>query len=259
MRLSKLAVTFFGTAGLALGCILNPAPASAQDGFGTIKGRLVWGGADVPAPEKLKVDKDAAVCGKVPLFSRTLAIDPKTKGVAFAFAYLNTPKGKNPAAEKALLAKEPKVVLDQIDCEFVPYSIAAMKGQKVEFKSSDPVGHNARYSGFSAGAQNIALPPKGTVDKVLTPEKRPYTVNCDIHPWMNAWIMVFDHPYFDVTDTDGSFEITGVPPGTQKIVLWQEAVGYVEGKAAGREITVKAGETLDLGDIKLDPAKVKKK
>ena len=205
------------------------------------------------------MDKDVAVCAKAPLFSHHLEIDPKTKGVADAFAYLNKPNGKNPEAEKALLAKEPLVMLDQINCEFVPYSLAAMKGQKVEFKSSDPVGHNARYSGFSAGTSNVALAPKGSFTTTLAPEKRPYTVNCDIHPWMNAWIMVFDHPFFAVTKADGSFEITGVPAGPQKIVLWQEAVGYVEGSAAGRAIEVKPGETLDLGEIKLDPAKVKKK
>jgi hypothetical protein len=272
MRLSKLAVALLGSSGLALGVMTTASPAqgatlpaatistaaTAQAGFGTIKGRLVWGGDAVPEREKLKVDKDVAVCGKVPLFSQKLVVDPKTKGIAFAFAYLRDPKGKNPEAEKALLAKTPVAILDQVNCEFVPYSVATMKGQKFEFKSSDPVGHNARYSGFSAGAKNLAIPPNGTILTTISPEKRPYTVNCDIHPWMNAWIMSFDHPFFAVTDKDGSFEITGVPAGPQKFVLWQEAVGYVEGKASGRDIEVKAGETLDLGDVKLDPAKVKK-
>jgi len=274
MRLSKLPVALLGSSGLALGLMMMttasptqgatlPAgaigsAATAQEGFGTIKGRLVWGGDKAPEPEKLKVDKDLAVCGKEPLFSRKLVVDPKTKGVAFAFAYLTAPKGKNPEAEKAMLAKTPIVLLDQVNCEFVPYSVATMKGQKFEFKSSDPVAHNARYSGFSAGTKNLSIPPNGTIITTIAPEKRPYTVNCDIHPWMNVWIMSFDHPFFAVTDADGSFEITGVPAGKQKFVLWQEAVGYVEGKASGREVDVKPGETLDLGEIKLDPAKVKK-
>ena len=53
---------------------------------------------------------------------------------------------------------------------------------------------------------------------------------------------VFDHPFFDVTETDGAFEITGVAPGTQKLVLLMpEAVGYVEGKRSlGAAIEVKA-------------------
>jgi len=272
MRLSKLAVALFGSSSLALGLMMTAtsaqaatlpvgtigSAATAQKGFGTIKGRLVWGGDAAPEREKLKVDKDVAVCGKVPLFSQKLVIDPKTKGVAFAFAYLRSPNGKNPDAEKAKLEKTPIVLLDQVNCEFTPYSVAVMKGQKFEFKSSEPVAHYARYSGFSSGTKNLSIPPKGTIVTTIAPEKRPLTVNCDSHPWMNAWIMSFDHPFFAVTDTDGSFEITGVPAGKQKITLWQEAVGYVEGSAAGREVEVKDGETLDLGDIKLDPAKVKK-
>ena len=36
--------------------------------------------------------------------------------------------------------------------------------------------------------------------------------------------MVLDNPYFAVTDDKGNFEIKNVPAGTQKVVVWQEAV-----------------------------------
>jgi len=237
-----------------VGLILQVVPG--QDGTGTIKGRLVWGGSEIPKAAQLKADKDTQVCGVKPLFSRELAIDAKTKGMAYAFAYVSSPKGKNASAEKAL-PKE--VVIDQKGCEFLPYSTVMFKNQELVFKSSDNIGHNARYSGFSNGTKNVALPPNGQYKTKLVAEKRPLTLNCDIHPWMKGWIMVLDHPFFAVTKEDGSFEIQGVPAGNQNLVVWQEKVGYVTpGAAKGQAVTVKAGGTTDVGNIVLDPSKVKK-
>src|SRR4051812_33920052 len=98
-----------------LGVLAPPGPAVAADppvalvalsmagqgDFGTIKGRLVWGGGDVPAikilVEKGKAPKDPEVCARdESIISRELAVDPKTKGVAFGFAYLVKPQGANP-------------------------------------------------------------------------------------------------------------------------------------------------------------------
>ena len=70
--------------------------------------------------------------------------------------------------------------------------------------------------------------------------------------------MIFDHPFFAVTGPDGSFELRGVPPGSQNVVVWQEKVGYVTpGMARGMPVNVAAGEVVNLREIKIDPAKVK--
>lgn len=236
--------------------VASPAP---QGGFGTIKGRLVWGGAEAPKRKEITENKkkDPEVCAKVPLFDTELVVDEKTKGVGQAFAFLPSPKGKNPEAEKALLEKTPVVVIDQVNCEYVPYSTAAHKNQTIDFKSSDPAGHNVHYTGFSNNA-NFALGPNGSSKKKLVAEKRPINLACDIHPWMKGNIMVFDHPFFAVTGPDGSFEITGVPAGKQNLIVWQRKAGYVtEGGSKGLEVDVKAGGVVDLGEIKLDPSKIK--
>ncbi len=251
-------------AALSVG-LSTPATAAppAQGSFGTIKGRLVWTGATLPnLPLLVKQGdnvKDATVCAATNLEDRSLDVDPTSKGVAHSFAYLVSPKGTNPSAEKDLLAKQPKVVLDQKNCEFLPYSLAMHQDQLITLKSSDPVGHNVRYSGFSNGSKNIALGPNGSLeDQKFKSERRPLPVNCDIHPWMKGWIMIFDHPFFAVTSEDGSFEITGVPAGTQNLVLWQEKVGYVTaGGSRGLAVTVKAGEVTDVGQIKLDPSMIR--
>jgi len=237
--------------------------AQAQGNFGTIKGRLVWGGSDTPATNNLievgQAPKDPTVCAKnEPLPLRELAVDPQTKGVRYAFVYLVRPQGANPGAIKELLAKEPQAVIDQKNCEFIPYVTALFQDQPLVLKSSDPVNHNVRFSAFTNAPFNQILPPNGQVGIKLVAERRPIPLNCDIHPWMKGYIMVFDHPFFDVTDEAGTFEIEGVPAGTQNLVVWQEKVGYVtEGMARGQAVKVQAGQSTDIGAIKLDPAKVK--
>lgn len=272
MRAVKSALACVGSAGATLALLLNmglavaPSLAAppAQGTTGTIKGRLVWGGTALPTLAPLVKKgaagvKDAAVCAVADLEDHSLDVDPKTKGVAHGFAYLVTPKGANAEAEKALLKAQPAVVIDQKNCEFLPYSTAMLDDQPITFKSSDPVGHNVRYSGFVNGSKNIALGPNGELaNQKLKAERRPMPINCDIHPWMKGWIMVFDHPYFAVTKEDGSFEISGVPAGTQNLVLWQEKVGYVTtGGSRGLAVEVKPGAVTEVGDIKIDPAKVR--
>ena len=242
--------------------ILGSGQAGQAD-YGTIKGRLVWGGSEVPPSrnliEKGQAQKDAEVCAKdeaVP--NRELLVDPKTKGVAYGFVYLVKPKGANPAAVKELLAKHPKVELDQKNCEFIPYVQAIHQDQTLVIKSSDPVNHNVRYAAFSNAPFNQILAPKGEIEMKLMAERRPITVACDIHSWMKAYLMVFDHPFFSVTALDGSFEIHGVPAGEQNLVLWQEKVGYVNPeKAKGMAVTVKAGEATDVGLVSISPSQVK--
>ena len=240
--------------------LISTGAASAQE-FGTIKGRLVWT-PDKPVPnEPLKVKKgdpnakDAGVCAKEDIPNEDYVVDPATKGVKNGFAYVVAPKGANPEAEKALLAKSATVTVDQKNCRFLPHAIAFHKDQTLLFKSSDPVGHNVKYTAFSNGGSNMMLSPGTTMTvKLPTAEKNPTQFECNIHPWMNGWFMVFDHPFFAVTGDDGSFEITGVPAGPQKLIVRQEKVGFVtKGGRAGIDVEVKPGSVTDIGEIVLTP------
>ena len=228
--------------------------------YGTIKGKLVFAGDSVPTPKILvgKGDanaKDSAVCAVSGITAKDLVVDPKTKGVQYGFAYLVKPTGKNPEAEAKLVAKKPEVEIDQKGCEYLPYAVAIHKDQTLLFKSSDLVPHNVHYFAFANGDANQMLAPNGVMPKKFAAaEKRPCKLVCDIHPWMTGYFMVFDHPFFAVTGPDGSFEITGVPAGTQNLIVWQETVGYATpGATKGMPVEVKAGETTDVGEVKLVP------
>ena len=53
----------------------------------------------------------------------------------------------------------------------------------------------------------------------------PFKIKCDVHPWMGAFLGVFDHPYFAVTDDSGSYTISGLAPGKYVLEAWHEKLG----------------------------------
>ena len=240
---------------LAVAPALQAGPPPAQAGTGTIKGKLVWAGGAVPAPKILVKKGDPAVkdpvCKADDIVSKDLTVDPATKGIADAFAYLVNPSGDYSAAEKALLSKHPTVVIDQVGCEYIPYATVVYKDQKLTFKSSDPVGHNVDFKPFSNPAINPMLPPNGKVDyPIKKAERRPAAAVCSIHPWMKGYVFIVDNPFAVVTKADGSFEITGVPAGKQQLVVWQSTKGYVTPNTSkGIAVEVPDGGTADVGSI----------
>ena len=79
-------------------------------------------------------------------------------------------------------------------------------------------------------------------------------LHCDIHSWMTGYLLVLDHPFFTTTATDGSFEIKDVPAGEPEPDRLAEQGRLCQpGLGRGMPVTVKAGETTDVGEIKIDP------
>jgi plastocyanin len=236
----------------------SAAPVRAEGG-GTLKGKVVFGG-DPPAPallqDKGKAVKDPDVCAKdAPIKSERLVVDPASKGVKFALVYLPRPTAVNEDAKKA--AASAKVEFDQKGCIFLPHVLAVMTGVPVELKSSDSVNHNVNVKLKNSGFNKIVTQGPATPFTPSAQERTPGQVVCDIHPWMSAWWMVLDSPYFAVTDAQGNFEIKNVPAGTQKVVVWQEAVakgGFVT-PPSGQDTNIKAGATTE-ETFTIDPTKL---
>jgi plastocyanin len=221
------------------------APVKAE-GWGTLKGKVIFTGT--PPPAKFLVEKgasnvkDAQVCAVNGIPSQRLEVDPESKGVRYAIVYIPKPTAVNPEAESA--AKAEPVEFDQKGCVFSPHVLAVMKGQNVNLRSADAVGHNVNFK-LIALRQNLSIQPGSAPTPIpaKVAERRPGEVVCDIHPWMKAWWMVTDNPYFAVTDAKGNFEIKNVPAGTQKVVVWQESVkngGFVT-SSSGDAVTIPAG------------------
>ena len=62
-------------------------------------------------------------------------------------------------------------------------------------------------------------------------------VACDVHAWMEGWVIVVDNPYVALTDTHGRFEIGDIPPGEYSLSMWHEQLGEVT-----KPVIVKTGE-----------------
>ena len=66
--------------------------------------------------------------------------------------------------------------------------------------------------------------PKVVKEKAILIDKAEHAIyiKCDVHPWMKAYVSIFDHPYFAVTDDSGHYKIDNIPPGTYEVIAWQE-------------------------------------
>jgi len=233
----------------------SPSTTTAKtEGWGTLKGRVVFDG-DAPARAVISTDPEKAkACGVTEIKSERLVVDQASKGVKNAIVYIPKPNGAvNPEAKSAKASAN--VVFDQKKCVFEPHVLAIMTNTKLDIKSSDPVSHNIN-SKVQNNTFNDAIQPHGEMVKTpVAAARQPGMVTCDIHPWMMAYWLVLDHPYFAVTDDKGNFEIKNAPAGVQKVAVWQEATQFVT-PAAGQEVTIAAnGETTQEFQIKADKVK----
>lgn len=254
ITLSSIFVVAFLMTGLSF---LTPAEVSAA-GWGSVTGQFVFDG-DVPKPvvQRKKGDpavKDPAVCAAMEHTNNDLVINPENKGIQNIFMYMRRAKKVHPDLKES---KEKTVVFDQKGCTFFPHALVVRTDQKVLVKSGDAVAHNTHTFPLKNQAVNFILAPNDRTGKEVSnpiAEILPTQVKCDIHPWMTAYWFVSDHPYAVVSDKDGKFTIENLPEGKNDFRIWHEKVGYLERKYS---VDIKPGETLDLGQIKVDPAKFK--
>lgn len=134
------------------------------------------------------------------------------------------------------------VKLDQIDCLYEPRLIAARAGQSVEFINSDSIFHNVKSITKFNETFNVATPNKGDrFIKIFNKGELAIQTKCSLHPWMSASIAVMEHPYFQVTGDDGSFDIKGLPPGRYTLEAWHEVFG-----TRRAEIEIEADKTFQI-------------
>jgi plastocyanin len=137
-----------------------------------------------------------------------------------------------------------EVVVEQHECMYRPRMSGAVAGQTIVVKNGDNTLHNVHTYVGQRTLFNRAQPPGSPeVKDALKPSDKNEVVRfkCDVHPWMGAYVVVSDNPYFAVTDKHGTARIDGLKPGSYTIETWQERYG-----AKSAEVTVEPGKTAEL-------------
>jgi hypothetical protein len=200
---------------------------------GTIEGTIRLAGP-APAVAARPILKDASACGREAAAESVVV--GKGGGLGNVVVFL---KDTKPAPAPAPVAG---ASLDQRKCRYIPHVQALTVGTPLAVMNNDAILHNvhgneAKGDGPALTVFNLATPIKG--QKVPVAMRRPGLVKlqCDAgHTWMNAWIYVFDHPHYAVTDDSGAFVIGDVPAGEHLVELWHEPAN---GEGAGTRVTAK--------------------
>jgi len=138
-----------------------------------------------------------------------------------------------------------RAVMDQRLETFVPHVLAITVGTTVDFPNSDKFYHNV-FSLSKTRPFDLGRYATGSSKSVRFDRPGIVRVFCDIHSHMNAFILVFSHPFFALTDADGRYRIENVPPGTYGVIAWNEGnaseskpVSVPDGGLAEQDFTVR--------------------
>lgn len=271
-----------------------PAPAARKEykvvavaGGATVKGRVLLGLSEAEkasfALPKVRHGKDNDKgCGEAEHDSERLKFDRASLGLGYAIVYL-----KDVAAGKdwpeAMKSDDRVAVIDQRTCKYVPHVQVARTDTQMVVLNSDAADHNihgyktpAAKNSLASTKFNFTSAPNtrndDTADAFLE-EPGLYLVKCDVHPWMNAYLLVVEHPYHTVTShveagglAPGEWALADVPPGDYTLVVWKEGMHEMPQEADGKisaynysdnivrelPIKVEAGKELVVPDVVIE-------
>ena len=241
---------------------------SAEIEWGELQGRFVYD-CEPPKPMQFEVTKDKGFV-KEPLFDESLLVDQENHGLANVVVRLVAERSVQLPTHASHAEGSKKPVHAAIDgFTFRPHVVVVHTGQMLVLKMSDPVGHNPDWYAPRNPEFGKALNTSAKLTRVFYhAEPEPVRVDCRIHPWENAVLVITDHPYVRVSKVNGSFTLDHVPVGTWDFQLWHEQSRWLKGITIGGKkrnlsdgklrIEIKPGEN-DLGEIKIEPKLMEKK
>jgi plastocyanin len=203
---------------LSLGIFSALQLAGAADitGVITLKGTA-------PAEKELTPIKDDPYCSTMypgALPTTHFYVVSAGGGLADVIVSLKGISGKSTGGSAA------PVGIDQKGCLYHPQILAVQTGQKIIVKNSDTCVHNVHTVPKENAPQNLVQMPGGADLNFTFDKPEPFLkFQCDVHPWMFAWVSVFDHPYFSVSGADGKFTIKNVPPGKYTLEATHRKLG----------------------------------
>ena len=240
---------------IAVGLLAMVCQSSTASETGSLKMRFVFE-SQPPAPERINLPPGFPLAaGSVQ--DEKLLVSPESKGIKNVVVYVYT--GRNGTKLDLPPAKNQKRRLVMANGRFAPHILIAQAGDTLEMIQRGPLGYNANLHFFANNPQGMIVAPGQNQEIHLAkPEPAPIPVECNIHPWMRAYVVILDHPFAAVSDRDGSLTIKGLPIDRPLIFrVFHESLLIRNVTIAGEDIEwkknrfefkLKPGEN-DLGDI----------
>jgi plastocyanin len=206
---------------------------SAALGTATVSGRVKFDG---PAPERKVVNTDAdPKCHAAvaePLVEESVVVNDG----GLANVVVSISKG----ADGFTFAKGSGTVrVEQKGCRYIPHVIAMQAGQQLSISNDDDTVHNVHSYSKRNQSFNQAQPAgSDPLEKSMDRKDALFPIKCDMHSWMNCNVVVFDHPFFTVSDAKGAFTLPKLPAGTYTLTAEHETLGKKE-----TTVTVAGGGT----------------
>src|SRR5688572_26804590 len=132
--------------------------------------------------------------------------------VVFLEPVVAAPRAKGPPATNVVMALEKR--------QFSPRVRVVTEGSKVEFPNQDPWNHNV-FSKVNGGFDTGVYGRNKSKDQVFK-DAGVYSLYCNVHPRMTAFVVTIKTPYFTQAGADGRYKLENIPPGQYKMTVWHD-------------------------------------
>jgi hypothetical protein len=179
-----------------------------------------------PPPKRIQVAQDVDVCGET---REIYPVRVENGGVDDAVVWIDD-------IQRGKAFSFPPARIDQKNCTYLPH-VVVMQAGDVNITSGDPIPHSVHTRAQHNRDYDESMSPLQSEISLSFPRPDVISVRCDLHGWMQAYVVVAKNPYYAVTENGGKFKLDGVPKGRYHLKVWSESLGESE-----QEIVVEAGK-----------------
>jgi len=170
-----------------------------------------------PPAKKIQVAQDADVCGET---REVFPVRVKNGGIDDAVVWIDD-------IQRGKAFSFPPAQVDQGDCTFFPHIVLMHPGD-VKITSRDPIPHSVHTHARHNRDYDESMSPLKPDISLSFQEPDVIGVRCDLHSWMQAYVIVAKNPYYAITENGGKFKLDGVPKGHYRLKVWSENLGGSE-------------------------------